>query len=50
MNNKLVEIVKYNYGMTTKEAKIFTKEMSEERKKLLIDGFRKECRDIFYND
>jgi hypothetical protein len=47
---KLIEIVKNNYGMTTKEAKNYIKTINEETKKALFDGFYKNAKKSFYND
>lgn len=47
---KLIEIVKNNYGMTTKEAKEYIKTINEETKKALIDGFKQNAKKAFYDD
>lgn len=47
---KLIEIVKNNYGMTTKEAKEYIKTINEETKKALINGFYQNAKKSFYND
>lgn len=47
---KLLEIVKYNFGFTNKEAEDYIKSINEKTKKALIDGYYQETKKAFYND
>lgn len=46
----LIEIVKYNFGFTTKEAKAYIKTINEQAKENLIKGFEQNAKKCFYED
>ena len=47
---KLIEIVKYNFGFTTKEAKAYIKTINKQTKENLINGFKQNAKKCFYED
>ena len=47
---KLLEIVKYNFGFTNKEAKNYIKSIDEKTKEALIAGYNQETKKAFYED
>ena len=46
----LLEIVKYNFGFTNKEAKNYIKSIDEKTKEALITGHNQEVKKAFYED
>lgn len=52
---EFINIIKYNYGMTTKQAKNYIKEtkqngLFEKIKNELVKGYKQQATEIFYND
>lgn len=47
---KLLEIVKSDYGMTTKEAKEYIKTIDNKTKQALKNGFYSNAKITFYED
>lgn len=47
---KLIDIIKYEYGFNTQEAKKFIKTIDERTKKALYNGFLNNSKKSFYND
>lgn len=52
MNDKkiIIEYLKNYYDFTTKEAEVYYKSMGEERKKIIVDGFKSNAKKTFYED
>lgn len=50
MINLLIDALQFYYGMNKTEAKKYIKSASEETKKNLIEGYKKQCKLAFYND
>ena len=46
----IVEAVMYHYGVTRTQAKELLKAYSEERKQLLLEDWKQDCKKAFYND
>lgn len=46
----LLNIIKYEYGLTTQEAKTYLKNVDEKTKTALIEGYNKQAKKCFYND
>lgn len=46
----LLLIVKLNYGYNTKQAKQYIKTLSQKQKDFLIEGYKQQCKQAFYND
>lgn len=47
---KIIDIIKYNYGFTTKQAKEYLKTIDNKTIKALQKGFENEVKKSFYND
>ena len=46
----IVDIIKIEYGMTTKEAKEYNKKIDSKTRIALINGFNNNSKKCFYND
>lgn len=47
---KIIDIIKYEYGLNTKQAKEYLKNVSHETIKQLENGFANNARKSFYED
>ena len=47
---KIIDIIKYEYGLNTKQAKEYLKNVSQETLKNLEQGFVNNARKSFYED
>lgn len=47
---EFIQVFRYSYGATIKEAQKAYKETSENYKKELVNGYKQECKINFYQD
>lgn len=47
---KIIDIIKYEYGLNTKQAKEYLKNVSQETLKNLEQGFANNAKKSFYED
>lgn len=50
MKQRVVAAIIWSYGMTKKEAERYYKSISEERRKLILEGFENNAKKCFEED
>jgi hypothetical protein len=47
---KIIDIIKYEFGFSTAEAKTYLKTIDNKTQMALINGYNKQCKKAFYED
>lgn len=47
---EIISIIQLNYGFTKKQAVNYYKTLTKKQVEFLLEGYKKQCKQAFYND